>query len=76
MLTVLDGPLRIINYPVYVDIDDFDAYKGKENLVRILNLTVSLKNSLKIDINEDNQILNILNLYILAWPDENKILRD
>ena len=75
MLTVLDGPLRIINYPVYVDIDDFDAYKGKENLVRILNLTVSLKNSLKIDINEDNQILNILNLYILAWH-ENKILRD
>ena len=54
---------------------NFDANKGKENLVGILNLTVSLKNSLKIDINEDNQILNILNLYILAWH-ENKILRD
>ena len=50
--------------------------KGKKNLVGILNLTVSLKNSLLIDINEDNRILNTLNLYILAWPDENKILRD
>lgn len=55
---------------------NFDANKGKKNLVGILNLTVSLKNSLLIDINEDNRILNTLNLYILAWPDENKILRD